>query len=84
LGSNIVVQYSVDTIITFHGRITARECMDRLGNEVHTMIQTSFLNNDAVFQDNNAPLTLLELFSHSLKSMKVNFSTFPGQHYHQI
>jgi hypothetical protein len=27
--------------------------MDRLGNQVHPMIQT-FPNNDAVFQDNNA------------------------------
>jgi hypothetical protein len=25
LGSNIVVQYSVGTIITLHGRVTARE-----------------------------------------------------------
>jgi hypothetical protein len=32
LGSNIVVQYSVSSIINFHGRITAREYMDRLGN----------------------------------------------------
>jgi hypothetical protein len=30
------------------------------------------------------PFTQLELFSHSLKSMKVNFSIFPGQHYHHI
>jgi hypothetical protein len=29
LGSNIMVQYSVGPIITFHGRITARENMDR-------------------------------------------------------
>jgi hypothetical protein len=30
------------------------------------------------------PFTKLELFSHSLKSMKVNFTIFPGQHNHQI
>jgi hypothetical protein len=56
----------------------------RLGNQVHPMIQTLFPNNDAVFQDDNAPLTQLELFSHGLKSMKVNFNMFPGQHNHQI
>jgi hypothetical protein len=28
--------------------------------------------------------TQLELFSHGLKSMKVNFNIFPGQHNHQI
>jgi hypothetical protein len=47
VGSNIVVQYSVGPIINLHGRITAR---DRLGNQVHPMIQTLFLKNDAVFQ----------------------------------
>jgi hypothetical protein len=54
--SNIVVQYSVDPIITLHGRITAREYMDKLGNHVHSMIQTLFPNNDAVFPDDNAPI----------------------------
>jgi hypothetical protein len=28
--------------------------VDRLGNQVHPMIQTLFPNNDAVFQDDNA------------------------------
>jgi hypothetical protein len=53
VGSNVVVQYSVDLIMTLHGRITAREYVDRLGNEVHPMIQTLF-PNDAHFQDGNA------------------------------
>jgi transposase-like protein len=30
------------------------------------------------------PFTELELFSHSLKCMKVNFNIFPGQHNQQI
>jgi hypothetical protein len=47
LGSNIVVQHSVGPIITLHGRITAREYEDRLGNQVHPMMQTLFQNNDA-------------------------------------
>jgi hypothetical protein len=56
LGSNIVVQYSVGPIITLHGRITARECMVGLGNQMLSTIKTLFPNNDAVFQDNNAPI----------------------------
>jgi hypothetical protein len=34
LGSNITVQYSVGPIISLHGRITAREYLNRLGNQV--------------------------------------------------
>jgi hypothetical protein len=45
LGSSIVVQYSVGPIITFHGRISAREYMVRTGNQVHPMIQTLFPND---------------------------------------
>jgi hypothetical protein len=52
LGSNIVVQYSVGPITTVHGRITAREYVDRLGNQV----QPSLPNNDTVFQDDNATI----------------------------
>jgi hypothetical protein len=40
LGSFIMVQYSVGPIITLHGQITARDYVDRLGNQVHPMIQT--------------------------------------------
>jgi hypothetical protein len=50
-----VVQYSVGPIITLHGRIAARENVDRLGNELHPMIQTLFSNKDAVFRNDNAP-----------------------------
>jgi hypothetical protein len=56
LSSNIVVQYSVRPIITLHGRITATEYVDRLGNQVHPMIQTFVPNSDAVFQDDNVPI----------------------------
>jgi hypothetical protein len=34
--------YSVGSIITLHGEITAREYVDRLGSQVHPMIQSSF------------------------------------------
>jgi hypothetical protein len=56
LGSNIVIQYSAGPIITIHGRIAAREYVDRLGNQVHPMMQTLCPNNDAVFQDDNVPI----------------------------
>jgi hypothetical protein len=56
LGSNIVVQYSVGPLITLHCRTTAREHVDKLGNQMHPMIQTLFPSNDAVFQDDNGPI----------------------------
>jgi hypothetical protein len=57
LGSNIMVQYYVCPIITLHGRIIAREYLeDRLGNHVHSMIQTLFSNNIVVFQDYSVPI----------------------------
>jgi hypothetical protein len=48
--------YSVGLIITLHGRITARDYVERLGNQVHSMIQTLIPNNVAVFQDDSAPI----------------------------
>jgi hypothetical protein len=69
---------------TFHGRITAREYVDGLGNQVHPMIQTLFPNNDAVFQVVNAPIHTAGTVQSWLKSMKVNFNIFPNQHSHQI
>jgi hypothetical protein len=42
LGSSIVVQYIVGPNVTLHGRITAREYVDRLGNQTQPMIQTLF------------------------------------------
>jgi hypothetical protein len=56
LGSNIVAQYYVGPIITLHDRITARKYMDRLGNQVHPMIQTLCRNSDSAFQDGNVPI----------------------------
>jgi hypothetical protein len=54
LGSHIVVQYSVGSIITLHDRITAMEYVARLGNQVHPLIQTLFPSYDSVFQDDSA------------------------------
>jgi hypothetical protein len=54
LGSNIAVQYSGGSIITLHARISAREYVERLDNQVHPMIQTLFPNKNAVFPDDSA------------------------------
>jgi hypothetical protein len=79
LGSSVVVQYSVGPIITLHGRITAREYVDRLGNP------DAISKNNAIFPYDNAPInTAVTVQCHGLKSMKVNFNIFPGQHNHQI
>jgi hypothetical protein len=72
LGSNIMVQYSVGPVITLHGQITAREYVDRLGNQVHPMIQTLFPNNDAVFQHDNAPI-------HTVGSIQSWFEEHEGE-----
>jgi hypothetical protein len=56
LGISVMVQYSVDPIITLRGQLAAREYMDKLGNQVYPIIQTLFLNNDAVFQDDSDPI----------------------------
>jgi hypothetical protein len=53
LGSNIVVQYSVDPIIIPHCRITAKGYVGKLDNQVHPMMQTLFSKNDAIFQGDN-------------------------------
>jgi hypothetical protein len=76
LDSNIMVQCFVGPIITLHGQLTAREYVDRLGNQVHPMIQLSKMTMP--------PFTQQELFNHGLKSIKANFKIFPGQHNHQI
>jgi hypothetical protein len=51
-----MVHYFLGPIITLHRRITAREYMDRLGNQVHAMNQMLFSNKDAIFQDGTAPI----------------------------
>jgi hypothetical protein len=62
-------------MISLHGRITARECVDRLGNQVHPMIQTLFPNNDAVFQDVSAPI-------HTSETVQSWFEEFDGELQH--
>jgi hypothetical protein len=70
-----VVQYSVGSIITVYDRITAREYVDRLDNQVHPMCQTLFLNNDAIFQDDSAPI-------HTAETVQSWFEEHEGQLQH--
>ena len=48
--------YSADAIITLNGQITASDYVDILGNQVHSVVQMMFPNNDAVFQDDISPV----------------------------
>jgi hypothetical protein len=77
LSSNIVVQYSVCPIITLHGNITAREYVNKMGNQVHPMIQTLFLNNDA-------PIHTAGNVQSWFEEHEGELNTFPGQHNQQI
>jgi hypothetical protein len=72
--------YSAVPIITLNGRITASDYVDILGNQMHPMVQMLYRNNDAVFQDDILPIHTAKVFSLGLKSMKINFIVFPGQH----
>jgi hypothetical protein len=48
--------YSVDPVVTLNGQITASDYVDILGNQVHSVVQMMFPNNDAVFQDDISPV----------------------------
>jgi hypothetical protein len=65
-------QYSVGCIITLHGRITATEYVDKLGYQMHPITQTLFPNNDAVFQDDNAP-------THTAGTVQSRFEQHAGE-----
>jgi hypothetical protein len=84
LDSKIIVQYSVGPIITLHGLITARDYVDRLGNRCITLSRRYFRTTIQVSKMTMPRFTQLVLFSYDLKSMKVSFNIFPGQHGHQI
>jgi hypothetical protein len=69
------VQYSLCLFITLHGLITARVQVDRLGNQVHPIIQTLFPNNDAVLQEDNAP-------NHTTRTVQSWFEEHEGELQH--
>jgi hypothetical protein len=75
LGSNIVIQYSVSPIITIHGRITARDYVDRLGNQVHPMIQTKFIKKTQFCKMTNYPI-------HTAGTVQSRFEEHKGELQH--
>jgi len=48
--------YSAGPIITLNGRITASDCVNISGNQVHLTGQIFLPNNDKVFQDDSSPI----------------------------
>jgi hypothetical protein len=56
----------------------------RLGNQVYSMIQTLFPNNNAVFQDNNVSIHTAGTVQPWFKEHESELQLFPGQHSHQI
>jgi hypothetical protein len=54
--ATVVVQYSVDPIITLHGRITGSEYVGSSINQVHPITQMLHPSNDAVCEEGNDPI----------------------------
>jgi hypothetical protein len=50
--------------------------VDGLGNQVHPMIQTLFPNDDAVFQDDSAPIHTVGTVQSRFEEHEVNFNIF--------
>jgi hypothetical protein len=48
--------HSIGPRVTLHGQITEIEYVKRLGNQAHPIIQTLFPNNNAILQDDSAPI----------------------------
>jgi hypothetical protein len=76
--------YSAGPIISLSGRSTVSDYVDVLVSKVPRMAQVLFPNDDAVFQDgNSATHTQPEVFNLGLRSTKMHFNIFPGQHSRQ-
>jgi hypothetical protein len=56
LGSNIVEQYSVGPLNPFIVELLQGSTWTGWVLKIHPMIQTLFLSNDAVFQEDSAPI----------------------------
>ena len=60
------------------GELLPTDYVNILGNQVHPMDHTLFLNNDTI-----CPYMQPEVFSLGLRSMKMHSNIFPGQHNYQ-
>ena len=54
LGGNIL--YSAGPLLTLNVQISASDCVDIVGNQMHPMVQILFPNNDAIFQNDDSPI----------------------------
>jgi hypothetical protein len=76
--------YYAGLVITLNLRITASDYVDILGNQLQSYGNMIFSNNDAIFHDDSSPIhTHTRVFSLGLRSMKMHFNIFPGQHNRQ-
>jgi hypothetical protein len=75
--------YSAGPITILSGRITAGEYLDISGNQVHLMVQMSSPKHYAVFKMTVRPHKQSEVFSLGLRTTKMHFNIFPGQHNRQ-
>lgn len=48
--------FSLGPVVTLRGRITANDYVAILGDHLHPMVRMLFPDNDAIFQDDNAPI----------------------------
>jgi len=72
--------YSAGPLITLNSQITASDCVDIVGNQVHLMVQMMFLTMMQFFKITVHPYTQPEVFILGLRSMKMHFNIFSGQH----
>ena len=54
LGGNIL--YFAGPLLTLNVQISASDCVDIVGNQMHPMVQILFPNNDAIFQNDDSPI----------------------------
>ena len=72
--------YSAGPIINLRSRIAASDYVDILGNQTHPLIPTFFPNMMHFFKMSIRPCIQPEVCSLGLRSMKIQFNSFPGQH----
>jgi hypothetical protein len=64
--------YSVGPNMTLRCQITEIEYVERLGNQLYTLIQTLFPNNGADLQDDSAPI-------HAARTVQSLFAEHEGE-----